>query len=81
MSKATGKTIIYKQIPLEKLKKCLPFEPDIFVEGFSYQEEFGYFGPILRSWLLGLLKTPEVHSLLAKSTWRHILFSSHKRTL
>lgn len=45
MSKATGKTIIYKQILFEKFKKCLPSEPDIFVEGFSYQEEFGYFGP------------------------------------
>lgn len=29
MSKATGKA----------------FELDVFVEGFSYQEEFGYFGP------------------------------------
>ena len=45
MSKATGKTVVYKQIPLEEFKKSLPFMPDIFVEGFSYQEEFGYFGP------------------------------------
>ena len=45
MSKATGKTVVYKQIPLEEFKKSLPFEPDIFIEGFSYQEEFGYFGP------------------------------------
>lgn len=45
MSKATGETVVYKQIPLEELKKSLPFEADIFVEGFSYQEEFGYFGP------------------------------------
>lgn len=45
MSKATGKTVVYRQIPLEEFKKTLPFEPDMFVEGFSYQEEFGYFGP------------------------------------
>ena len=25
--------------------KSLPFESDLFVEGLSYQEEFGYFGP------------------------------------
>jgi len=45
MSKATGKTVVYKQIPLEEFKKSIPFEADIFVEVFSYQEEFGYFGP------------------------------------
>ena len=45
MSKATGKTIFYKQIPLGEFKKSIPFKPEIFVEGFSYQEEFGYFGP------------------------------------
>ena len=45
MSKATGKTVVYKQIPLEDLKKSLSFAVDIFVEGFSYGEEFGYFGP------------------------------------
>ena len=45
MSKATGKTVIYKQIALEDFKKSLPFAPHIFVEGFSFQEEFGYFGP------------------------------------
>ncbi|KAF4634410.1 hypothetical protein G7Y89_g3706 [Cudoniella acicularis] len=45
MSKATGKTIVYKQIPLEDFKKSLSFIPDIFAEAFSYQEEFGYFGP------------------------------------
>ncbi|MCJ1461264.1 hypothetical protein MMC28_011646 [Mycoblastus sanguinarius] len=45
MSKATGKTVVYKQIPLEDFKKSLSFAVDIFVEAFSYQEEFGYFGP------------------------------------
>lgn len=44
MSKATGQTVIYKQIPHEDFRKSLPFEPDIFVEAFGYQEEFGYFG-------------------------------------
>ena len=47
MSKATGKTVVYKQIPLEDFKQSLSFMGDlvdIFVEGFSYAE-FGYFGP------------------------------------
>ena len=44
MSKATGKTIIYKQISVEEFKETLPFEPDVFVEVFSFGEEFGYFG-------------------------------------
>jgi uncharacterized protein YbjT (DUF2867 family) len=45
MSEATGKTVVYEQIPPEEFKKSLPFMADMFVEGFSYQEEFGYFGP------------------------------------
>ncbi|MCJ1434197.1 hypothetical protein MMC27_003564 [Xylographa pallens] len=48
MSKATGKTVIYKQISCEDFKKFLPSLDslvDNFVECFSYQEEFGYFGP------------------------------------
>ena len=45
MSKATGKTIVYKQIPLEEFKKSLPFMADVFVEAFSYGDEFGYYGP------------------------------------
>lgn len=45
MSKATGKTVVYKQIPLEDFKKSLSFGHDIFGEAFSYPEEFGYFGP------------------------------------
>lgn len=45
MSKATGKTIVSQQIPLEDFKKSTPFEPDLFVETFSYGQEFGFFGP------------------------------------
>ncbi|MCJ1377824.1 hypothetical protein MMC17_000920 [Xylographa soralifera] len=48
MSKATGKTVVYKQIPLEEFKKSLSFMVgmvDFYVEGFSYMEEFGYCGP------------------------------------
>jgi uncharacterized protein YbjT (DUF2867 family) len=45
MSKATGKTVVYKQIPLEDFKRGLSFGVDLFVEMFSFQEEFGYFGP------------------------------------
>lgn len=46
MSKATGKTIVYKQIPLEEFKSSIPLAAaDIFVDAFSYYEDFGYFGP------------------------------------
>jgi len=45
ISRATGKTVVAKQIPLEDFKKSLTFVADIFVDVFSYQEEFGYFGP------------------------------------
>ncbi|KAL8935758.1 MAG: hypothetical protein Q9216_005272 [Gyalolechia sp. 2 TL-2023] len=45
MSKATGKTIIAEQVPLDDFKKSTPFEPDAFAETFSYGEEFGYYGP------------------------------------
>ena len=45
LSKATGKTAIYKQIPVEDFKKSLPFGHDIIAETFSYLEEFDYWGP------------------------------------
>jgi uncharacterized protein YbjT (DUF2867 family) len=48
MSKTTGKTVVYKQISLEDFKKSMPLPPallDVFVEGFSAQEDFGYWGP------------------------------------
>ena len=45
MSKATGKTIIYKQISLEDFKRSLPFAADVFAEAYSFGEEYGYFGP------------------------------------
>ncbi|KAE8443655.1 hypothetical protein EG329_001513 [Mollisiaceae sp. DMI_Dod_QoI] len=45
MSKATGKTVIYKQISIEEFKESLPFAADIFDEAFRYQDEFGYYGP------------------------------------
>jgi uncharacterized protein YbjT (DUF2867 family) len=46
VSKATGKAVVYQQIPLEHFKKSLPSSmADIFVEYFSCIEELGYFGP------------------------------------
>ncbi|KAJ3548692.1 hypothetical protein NM208_g889 [Fusarium decemcellulare] len=45
-SKATGRNITYKQISEEEFRKSLPEAiANIFVEGFKYYEEFGYFGP------------------------------------
>ena len=48
LSRATGKEIRYKRISVEEFEATLPFEGDtasIFVEIWSFQEEFGYFGP------------------------------------
>ena len=45
MSKATGKKVMYKQLPVEEFKKTLPYEPDLFVEVFNFGEEFSYYGP------------------------------------
>ena len=45
ISKVTGKTVVYKQIPIEDFKKSLPFAQDIIPETLSYLEEFGYWGP------------------------------------
>lgn len=46
ISRATGKRIIYKQISIEEFKDSLPFAPDLFADGFSFQNEFGgYWGP------------------------------------
>lgn len=49
MTKTTGKTVVYKKIPLEEFKENISFLGDTVVEiraqGFSYYDEFGYFGP------------------------------------
>lgn len=45
MSKATGKQIVYKQIPVEDFKKSVPFAADAIADIFSFTDEFGYFGP------------------------------------
>ncbi|KAL8709418.1 MAG: hypothetical protein Q9220_005801 [cf. Caloplaca sp. 1 TL-2023] len=45
MSKASGKKVIYKQVPVEEFKEIVPFAADVFAEGFSAWEEFGYWGP------------------------------------
>jgi hypothetical protein len=51
LSKNTGKTIVYKQVSVEEFKEGIvglglpPVLADIFVDGFSFNEEFGYFGP------------------------------------
>lgn len=45
ISKSTGKTVIYKQIPLDDFKKSLPFLPDLWTDGYLFAEEYGgYFG-------------------------------------
>jgi uncharacterized protein YbjT (DUF2867 family) len=50
MSKASGKTIVYKQVSLDEFKNSIPFAPDVFADGFSFQEEFGgYWGPDTRN--------------------------------
>ena len=45
MSKATGKAVVYKQVPVEEFKSAMPFMQDTFAEAFSFPEEFGLYGP------------------------------------
>jgi uncharacterized protein YbjT (DUF2867 family) len=45
ISKTTGKTVVYKQIPREEFKNSLPFMAELFTEAFTALEEFGYWGP------------------------------------
>lgn len=43
MSKATGKSVVYRQVSVEEFKKSLPL--DALVDILGYVEEFGYWGP------------------------------------
>ena len=48
MSKATGKTIVYKRVSQEEFRKSLAVPEglaDLFVEMLAFLEEVGYFGP------------------------------------
>jgi uncharacterized protein YbjT (DUF2867 family) len=48
LAKSTGEDIVYRQVSDEEFRKQMPFTgivADIFVEGFHFMEEFGYFGP------------------------------------
>ncbi|KAK3708291.1 hypothetical protein LTR37_011556 [Vermiconidia calcicola] len=46
ISKATGKTVVYKQISPDEWKDSLPsFAKDAFTESFMYPAEFGFYGP------------------------------------
>ncbi|KAI1390641.1 uncharacterized protein F4822DRAFT_441937 [Hypoxylon trugodes] len=45
ISKATGKNVVYKQTPVEELEKMIPFGAEVFIDGFQFMEEFGYYGP------------------------------------
>jgi uncharacterized protein YbjT (DUF2867 family) len=44
MSKITGKDVRYRQVSEEEWAEGIPFEPTGFIESFSYQEEYGYYG-------------------------------------
>ncbi|KAJ9486689.1 hypothetical protein VN97_g6626 [Penicillium thymicola] len=45
LSKSSGKPIVYEQVSTEEFKAGLPFFQDVFAEGFSFMDEYGYFGP------------------------------------
>ncbi|KAJ5081223.1 hypothetical protein N7456_013461 [Penicillium angulare] len=45
LSKSAGRDIVFKQISTEEFRASLPFFQDVFVEGFSFMDEYGYFGP------------------------------------
>ncbi|KAL8950265.1 MAG: hypothetical protein Q9222_003690 [Ikaeria aurantiellina] len=44
MSKVSGKKVVYKQVSVEEFMEIVPFGADVFAEGFSAWEEFGYWG-------------------------------------
>ena len=44
-SKATGEKVVYRQLPREEYRKTIPFAPDLWLDAFTYDEEYGYFGP------------------------------------
>lgn len=44
MSKFSGKTVLYKQVSVEKFKEMVQFGADIFAEALAYPEEYGYYG-------------------------------------
>lgn len=44
MSKASGKTVVIKQIPTEDFKKSMPYAADVITESFCSMDEFGYWG-------------------------------------
>lgn len=46
VTKVTGMKTVYEQGPVEEYKNSLPpIMADVFVEGFSYYDDFGYYGP------------------------------------
>ena len=45
LSKSCGKSIVFKQVSEECFRETLPILPDLWMDGFRSQEEFGYFGP------------------------------------
>jgi uncharacterized protein YbjT (DUF2867 family) len=45
MSKMSGKSVTYKQIPEAEFRKGLPPWVDMLIEMMLYQQDFGYYGP------------------------------------
>ncbi|KAK3382603.1 putative hscarg dehydrogenase [Lasiosphaeria ovina] len=48
MSKSAGKKIVVDYVSTDEFRKSLPISgpvAEIFIEGFAYMDEFGYFGP------------------------------------
>ncbi|KAF4449960.1 hypothetical protein F53441_6879 [Fusarium austroafricanum] len=44
-SELTGINISYQKISAAEFKERAPYLPGVFIEGFTFYEEFGYFGP------------------------------------
>ncbi|KJZ79898.1 hypothetical protein HIM_00612 [Hirsutella minnesotensis 3608] len=45
ISRATGKTVIYEQMPVDEFAREMPFAPEMWSDAFGYYAECGYFGP------------------------------------
>lgn len=45
LAKNTGRKIVFEQVPWDEFQETLPWIPDLWIDAFHVQEEYGYFGP------------------------------------
>jgi len=45
LAKNTGTNIVFEQTPWDEYRETLPWIPDLWMDAFHVQEEYGYYGP------------------------------------